>query len=396
VTSSGFVLALPFLIGWISFAVAASPEVVPTPVTPQVSDAQAGWDQQAAARYLDDRMDFWFAKAKRLRTGSGTTSCIACHTVVPYSLARAALRKATGMNKPTTQETKLLDEIIRRVGTYAEHEPLYKSKEEQSVGTEAVLNLLLLASEDARQNRRAPSEPTLKALEELWKEQRPDGAWDWLDFGLEPYESTDSVYYGAALAGMAVGTVSGNTSVTDEKVSGHVARLRAYLNRNYSDQNLYNKVWMVLASIRLRGLLSREQTEALTKELERHQNADGGWSLRDLGPWTWSKTGAPFEPEGKPDTLLLSKSDAYATGLITYAVRQSGLAADHPALKRALAWLKSNQREYQIDQNRWKCWRAYSLNDDREHGGEGGEAWKRMFMSDGATAFAVLALLQSD
>jgi len=36
------------------------------------------------------------------------------------------------------------------------------------------------------------------------------------------------------------------------------------------------------------------------------------------------------------------------------------------------------------------------LNYDREHGGQRGQPWKRMFMSDAATAFAVLALLPSD
>ena len=42
------------------------------------------------------------------------------------------------------------------------------------------------------------------------------------------------------------------------------------------------------------------------------------------------------------------------------------------------------------------AWRAHSLNFDREHGGEKGEPWRRMFMSDSATAFAVLALVASD
>ena len=153
---------------------------------------------------------------------------------------------------------------------------------------------------------------------------------------------------------------------------------------------------MLLASSRLSGLLSREQISVLAASLEGKQNADGGWSLYSLGPWTWSKASPPFEPKGKPDVALLSKSDGYVTGLITYALRQAGLPADNPSLKRATVWLESNQRECQIDQNRWKCWRTYSLNHDQEHGGGEGEPWRRMFMSEGATAFAALALLPSD
>jgi hypothetical protein len=354
------------------------------------------WDQQAAAKYLDDRMDLWFDKAKKLRTDQGTTSCVSCHTVVPYALARPALRKAAGVNQPTPQEAKLLDETLRRVDTYGSHEPLYKSKDEQSRGTEAVLNLLILAGEDARQKRPVPSGPTRKALEELWKEQRADGAWNWLDFELEPYEATDSLYYGAALAAIAVGNAAGNAGSAGEKVPSGVGKLRAYLGVNYAKQNLYSRAWMLLASTRLAGLLSRDQTDALTTDLQRKQNPDGGWSLYQLGPWTWSKAGPPYGPKGKPDVPLLSESDAYATGLIAYALRQAGLPGDHPSLKRAVDWLEANQRDCQIDQSHWKCWRTYSLNYDHEHGGDDGEPWRRMFMSDAATAFAALALLPSD
>ena len=341
-------------------------------------------------------MDLWFEKAKKLRTGQGTTSCVSCHTVLAYALARPVLRKASGMSNPTPQEARLLDETRHRVDTYGSHEPLYKSKDDQSCGTEAVLNLCILAGEDARQNRQAPSGSTQKALEELWKQQRTDGAWDWLDFGLEPYETTDSPYYGAALAAMAVGTAAGYTASTGENMSSGVGKLRSYLKGNYAEQNFYNKAWMLLASTRLAGLLSRDQTDALARDLQGKQNPDGGWSLYLLGPWRWSKANPPYGPEGKPDVLLLSKSDAYGTGLIAYALRQAGLRSDHPNVKRATDWLQANQREWQIDKSHWKCWRTYSLNHDREHEGDEGEPWRRMFMSDAATAFAALALLPSD
>ncbi len=118
--------------------------------------------------------------------------------------------------------------------------------------------------------------------------------------------------------------------------------------------------------------------------------------MHSLGPWTWTKTRSPFGPQGTTDAALLSRSDGYATGLIAYALRQAALPANHPVLKRATRWLEANQRECQIDERRWKCWRAYSLNHDREHGGEHGEPWRRMFMSEAATAFAALALLPSD
>jgi len=59
--------------------------------------------QANAARYLDDRIDIWFVKSKKLRTGDIQTSCVSCHTVIPYALARPALRKAAGVKAPTPQ-----------------------------------------------------------------------------------------------------------------------------------------------------------------------------------------------------------------------------------------------------------------------------------------------------
>ena len=327
--SVGSVFGLPLLAVCALSALAASADPVPSQPMPSVPTARntpIAWDKAAAAKYLDDRMDLWFDKARKLRTGQGNTACASCHTTVPYALARPALRKAAGVSQPTPQEARLLDETLRRVETYGSHEQINKGKDEQSRGTEAVLNLLVLAGEDARQDRQVPSEPTRKALAELWKEQRADGAWDWLDFGLEPYESTDSVYYGAALAAMAVGTASGYAGDTGQNGSSGLGKLRSYLKANYAEQNLHSRTWMLLASARLAGLLSRDQTDALVTELRRKQNADGGWSVYKLGPWTWSKASPPYEPQGKPDVSLLSKSDAYATGLIAYALRQAGSA----------------------------------------------------------------------
>ena len=56
-------------------------------------------------------------------------------------------------------------------------------------------------------------------------------------------------------------------------------------------------------------------------------------------------------------------------------------------------WLIAHQVPERAGDPAWAPWRAYSLNYDREHGGPKGEPWRRMFMSDLATAFGVLALL---
>jgi hypothetical protein len=295
-----------------------------------------------------------------------------------------------GASNPTVQETKLLDEIVQRMDTLGTHQPLYERQETQSRGTEAVLNLVILAQADAREHRQQPSEPARKALRQLLEEQRPDGAWDWLDFALEPTESSDARYGGAALAAFALGSVPGLLAAAQD--DGHISRLYAYLNGNCAGQNLHNRAWLLLASTRLKGLLSQDQCASSIAELRGRQNDDGGWSLYRLGPWRWSKSMPPLAPGGNTNVSLLAKSDGYATGLIAWVLRQTGLPADDPALKRATDWLKANQQEWQIGQQHWKCWRTPSLNHDRDKDGTAGDPWKSMVMSDMATAFAVLAL----
>ena len=49
----------------------------------------------------------------------------------------------------------------------------------------------------------------VKALARLWEVQRADGAWDWLDFGLEPYETSDAVFHGATVAAKLVKEIAG-------------------------------------------------------------------------------------------------------------------------------------------------------------------------------------------
>ena len=83
----------------------------------------------------------------------------------------------------------------------------------ESWGTESVLNALLLSLNDRRLGLHGPSDSTREALRNLWALQQADGpdagSWDWLDFGLRPWEASEARYYGAALAAIAVGSAPG-------------------------------------------------------------------------------------------------------------------------------------------------------------------------------------------
>jgi squalene-hopene/tetraprenyl-beta-curcumene cyclase len=151
--------------------------------------ATSRWNREAAAAYLDQRMDEWFARGGKLQTGTGETTCVSCHTVIPYALARPALRRALHVDAQTPQEARLADETSRRVQTYDSHQPLYdfdEDKKDESRGTEAVLYALILASADAGQARREPSESTRRAMARLWQRQRADAPGSGSTWGSNP------------------------------------------------------------------------------------------------------------------------------------------------------------------------------------------------------------------
>jgi len=354
------------------------------------------WDATAAATYLDARMDLWFANGTKLKTGDSQTACVSCHAGLAYALSRPVLRRVMHVDTPSSQEAKLIDDTTRRVETYSTHQVLYDFNERRQIesrGTEAVLNAVILTSADAAKSLREPSATTKKALARLWETQRADGRWDWLEFGLEPWETTEAAYHGATFAAFAAGTAPGQR---DAVATAGVERLRGYLSSNYQAQHLYNRTWALLASTRLKGVVTDAQRDALINDLLRAQREDGGWSLETMGPWKWSKTAPPVKSPGDLDASLLTQSDGYATGLVIYTLKQAGVARGHAAIKKGVRWLETNQRAVAVPDIPGRAWQAHSLNYDREHGGEKGEPWRRLFMSDTATAFAILALADGE
>jgi hypothetical protein len=146
----------------------------------------------------------------------------------------------------------------------------------------------------------------------------------------------------------------------------------------------------------MKGVVTDVQRAALIDELVRAQRDDGGWSLAAMGPWKWSKSAEPVKSPGDLDASVLTPSDGYATGLVVYTLKQAGVAAGAAAIRKGVRWLEANQRAVPNQDVPGRAWLTHSLNYDREHGGEKGEPWRRLFMSDTATAFAVLALADGE
>jgi len=335
------------------------------------------WNSQAAAAYLDARISRWMDWPPAARDHD--TFCVSCHTAAPYALARPALRGIAGEPTPSALERRLLDNVIRRVRMWKDVAPFYPSKSDgdpktaESRGTESILNGLILVRYDEGSGKLSPD--TKLALDAMWAEQLKTGAargaWPWLEFHNSPWEG-DSQYYGAALAAVAVGKTPAEYRGSPEIRDG-LKLLSEYLVRGEASQVPINRVMLLWAAARLPRLLSGERQKALIGEVLAAQQADGSFCLCSLiGGW-----------KRKDNTPLETRGDGYATGLIVLALEQAGVPDAQPQVSRARHWLAANQS---ADGN----WPAWSLNKQRDPASEAGH-----FMSDAATAYAVLALTHS-
>jgi len=342
---------------------------------PSSTAGSSTWSGKAAASYLDGRMVWWIGWPVAARDHG--TFCVSCHTVLPYAMARPALRATLSEQEPSSTERQLLDNVTKRVRLWKEVEPAYPDekrgfpKTAESRGTESVLNAVILVGYDALAGTLSPD--ARLALENMWEQQLPTGdargAWNWLQFHNSPWEG-DSQYYGATMAALAVGSAPGNYQATPE-IREHMELLRDYLGRERESQALINRVMLLWASTKVPGLLTPAQRKSIVDEVLAKQQADGGFSLSAFVEGWKRHDGTPQE----------TRSDGYATGVVTFVLQQAGMGPDQPQIRRGLNWLEQNQ-----DRSEGR-WLAYSLNKQQDLSSPTGH-----FMSDAATAFAVLAL----
>jgi hypothetical protein len=339
-----------------------------------------------AIGYLDDRQEAWsrFPRAQRGQ-GADTTSCVSCHTGISYALARPELGRFVAEAASAASVDRLIAAATLRVEHWAELDtPRFRlmydgneRKKAESRGTEAVFNALILARDDAGRGRASAGAATQRAFQHLWATQATEGSnagsWDWINFGLEPWEADSSRVFGAALAAIAVGSAPGyRDQPLDEAASRGLALLREYLRQRFPEESLYNRLWILEASTTVPGLLSAEQSREVVDQILALQREDGGWALATLGSFD--------RVDGTPQA---TESDGYATGLVLHALLRTGSPITRPEVARSLAWLRSHQRGD-------GSWPGRSVNKERDPASFVGK-----LMSDAATAMAALALIEA-
>jgi squalene-hopene/tetraprenyl-beta-curcumene cyclase len=327
----------------------------------------ADWNPRLAADYLDSRQKQWFEWKPAASHGG---PCVSCHTGATYLLARPALRRALGETTRTSYETGLLEALRARL------DPFPSNRKEpgasQAMGVEAVHSALFLAMENNGKKELSPD--ATRAFTRLWSlqiaEGKAKGSWAWFSLKLDPWEMPDSAFYGAAVAALAVGHTPGSYRSRPD-VRERVAALREYLDREAAAQPLHNRLILLWASSKLPEAMPRSKRKQLVKDILKLQSEDGGWTMASLGPWAEHAAAPPS-----------ANSNAYATALVAFTLKQSGLSPSNPKMVRALGWLRAQQNAEA------GYWAADSMNKRYESG-----SMPLFFMRDAATAYASLALL---
>lgn len=295
---------------------------------------------ERAARSMDLAEANWQAQPRQ--------QCSQCHANMLHLVARPAL---AGILEESPGVRELFEQQIA-AARWEKDGLLYP--------VEAVVVAVPLALRD-RRTTGILHPTTRKALDRMASVQGIDGTWGDTAGGkyafFRRYEQTLFAAVGIAQApGRYKESESGRKAVD---------RIQRYATLNPA-RTPHAKGMLLWASAHADGFATAEVRQGAADELLGLQRQDGGWALRRL------LADDAAQPAGKHAADL--PSDGYGTGFAVFALRNAGIPASDARLRKAVTWLKANQRE----SGRWF---HPTLSNRPNH-----------VLSNSATAWAVMAL----
>jgi len=253
--------------------------------------------QKNAYNYLNDSVDNWFRNSNT----RSAQNCLSCHTSLPYMMinaAETALSRKQFIRDLIETRTKNFE---RDGFVAAENIPWYQL--DKSYSTEVVVNASSLVMAEKLAGSNGPlSDLAQRSYNLMWKRQKPDGSFEWLDhFGLRPYESQNAGYWGTSMAAVMGGYV-------ESQASPQLTKSFKYLADNFKEQSVHNQIFSLWANAKApggRGFLPQADVDKLLKKIKSKQNPDGGWSQ---------------------DFILgtgITETDPYATAIIAFVLKNS-------------------------------------------------------------------------
>ncbi len=333
-----------------------------------VEGASANLSTDARAKtseYLDSAASSWVSKSD-WGFVQGGRCVMSCHTTVPFMMAR---KKLPAEVSATSALGTVRGYVEARVNNWQNVAPLYAWVPQNSRGTESVVNMVALVSDDVSTGDHSLSDVAKRALAAMWNEQQADGSFMWWDsFSLAPWENTEAKVWGNALAAFTVGkapatyleSLSAGDRAKAEKLDAY---LRARATDSAHPEPLHNRAMILLAST-TRPILDSSTKDDIATAIRAAQSSDGSFSAGSLGLSVAGGAAAAARPH------------AYATAFFTYVLRE---AADTTgAVANGQAWLEAHQRAD-------GAWESKSLN-------KPSATFNNQIATDAATAWSVLAL----
>jgi squalene-hopene/tetraprenyl-beta-curcumene cyclase len=303
---------------------------------------------KAAAKYLDDGAHHWVRER----------SCIACHSTGAYMVERSALTKQLG--KPSVE---VLNDFIKSV-------PKDPGKPGDSAQA-SVWRSSGLAAWDRHVEGRL-SEHTDRSLRHTLMILPDHNMYNTIKLIEIPYIT--SRFELTVQAMRAIVTAPGwLASLKDPALVARVERMKKLL-REHRPINDYELALKLQLANLMPELVSREERDAAIAMLWRKQHPDGGWSTRDMSdllkwrlevhpatknqPWTEAMDPTVVALVRNLPDAAHPESDPYMTAFAIVLLRESGVPAGDPRIRRGIAWLKENQRV----SGRWWMYSLYRGN----------------------------------
>jgi len=339
----------------------------PPPVTPDEPVAKE-FSLVRTAHYLDTAALSWLK----------TKDCAACHTMVPYLMARPALAPVLA---PAPEVRRFFANVT------ANPEKAFPSNLPADARTAVVVGIATGLAFNDHMTTGKLDPLTRKALDRMWAAQRQDGGWDWPFRDVPPIK--DAEHYGVTFAALGVGLAPEEYAKTELARRG-LDGVRKYL-KAHPPTTLHERAMLLWVSRSVDDVLTEKEQAGTLKDLLAAQRPDGGWSMASLveNPGDAKRQtdpGRQARAEKGHGTEFLAfvgrsnlykmplTSDGYATGFAVYVARQAGMPSEDKRLRQGITWLKSHQRI----SGRWF---TPSLGFHKQH-----------LISNAGTAYAILAL----
>lgn len=293
------------------------------------------------------------------RIGQGSTNylknrdCFSCHHQAVPMLVLATARNQGFAIDPA----QFRQQVDFTLNSFKKHKPISKGNMVLGGNTMAAYALFALHAAG-----HAPDATSDALVDYLLVRQKPDGSWPAL---MKRPPSEGSSFTNAALALRALqayGKGRGDAA-RQQRIDKAFKQGRDWL-LGHEPKDTEDKAFHLRALVHAQA--DKDKIDNARKQLVQEQRSDGSWSQ-----------------------LPGQAGDAYATAIVLTALRASGMAASDPACEKAVKYLLGTQREdgAWLVESRSRPVQTYFDNGD-----PGG---KSQFISMSATAWAVLALLES-